>query len=62
MPRFVEFSNGARNKYSIEERKEISEILSEYDLDMYLYMDPWDMYYKMLEELEEYNEFTKGYN
>lgn len=62
LPRFVEFSNGAKNKYSIEERKEISEILSKYDLDMYLYMDPWDMYYKMLEEMEEYNEFTKRYN
>ncbi|WP_297687887.1 DEAD/DEAH box helicase family protein [uncultured Anaerococcus sp.] len=62
LPRFVEFSNGSKNKYSIPERKEIAEILSRYDLDMYLYMDPWDMYYKMLEEMEDYDDFTKGYS
>lgn len=60
MPRFAEFSSLSSNKY--QEREPIRKLLAKYDLEMYLNIEPWEMYEILKEENGGNNETSSRYS
>lgn len=59
MPRYAEFANVASNKY--QEREELWNLLTQYNLEMYLNITPWEMYEILKKDNGGHNETTRGY-